>query len=219
MNSYAVIVPNRYEDVIKPLQVSIHHHIPEPKPRILIIANFHDRDYGFEAVKYPPIGFVYAKAVNMGIRAAGIDDVILLNDDCIVLVPDFFNELRKWAYQVEQVGILSPMIKGGVGNPYQYWYDKPKYWKHDEKIKAVLTPAPVCFPCVYLKRKMIDQIGPLNESFIKYGGEDNEYCDRARAAGWKAAVTSQLTIQHGDGGPELNTGRGKTWSTSFARLD
>lgn len=218
MKPYTVVIPNRFPDIIQPFLQSVRDYIPQPYPRIIIVANEHENDYGFEMIKYPYDKFQYAKAVNIGILAAGTDDVFLMNDDIVLLNQHFFRRMSAIAHQYPQVGILSPLVKGGVGNQTQYWYKKNLYWRDHERIKHVAGDVPVCFPCVLIKRELINDIGLLNEKIKGYGGDDVEYCLRARANDWKTSVTSLLVVQHGDGGPELNTGRGKTWSTSFARI-
>ena len=80
----------------------------------------------------------------------------------------------------------------------------------------IITDRTICFPCVYVNREMIDEIGGLDESFTEYGFDDDDYCFRAREAGWKTMITSSLRIKHGSGGAQLV--RGSNWSCSFARL-
>ena len=72
-------------------------------------------------------------------------------------------------------------------------------------------------PCVYVKRSVFEKVGLLNENLDGGRGEDVEFCTRCRKAGFLTAVTSRVTIQHGDGGTELGEGWGKTWGLSFAR--
>ncbi len=56
------------------------------------------------------------------------------------------------------------------------------------------------FACVWLRRKMIDEVGLLDERFTGYGCEDDDYCRRAREAGWKLGVTGSVAVEHGFGG-------------------
>lgn len=219
---FSVVVPNRYADIIQPLVRSVRQHYPNSYPRILIVANGHQNGYGFWRVDYPVSKdkFNFSKAVNLGINSFPDDDIILLNDDCVLLEDMFFHKLRDVAYEDEQIGILSPLIKGCVGNKLQRWHERERWWGPNQRFTDVHGKDPVCFPCVYLKRAMIKEIGPLNEMIqviTGYGGDDDEYCIRARRKNWKTTITSCLTIQHGNGGPELDEGYGKTWSTSFAR--
>lgn len=218
MKDFGIVIPNRYPDIIAPLIESISRLIPAPLPRIVIVADGHINTYGFEMISCWQEKFVFAKAANIGILAAGSDsDILLLNDDMVILEPNFFIRLWLEAKFRPKVGILSPLIKGCAGNEIQRWHDKDRYWKPGESVKCVLGSMPICFPCVYLRRKMLDEIGLLDERFIGYGGEDADLCLRARRAGWMTAVISSLVIQHGDGGAELGPGRGKTWSLSFSR--
>ena len=62
---------------------------------------------------------------------------------------------------------------------------------------------------------MISTIGPLDENFVGYGFEDNDYCIRARRAGWETGITRQVCVKHGSGGDQLR--RGENWSLSFAK--
>jgi GT2 family glycosyltransferase len=63
---------------------------------------------------------------------------------------------------------------------------------------------------------MIQNIGLLDERFTGYGFDDDNYCLRARSAGYHTGITRQLRIKHGSGGVQLD--RGKNWSCSFARI-
>lgn len=52
--------------------------------------------------------------------------------------------------------------------------------------------------CLLLRRAMLDQIGPLDESFFMYA-EDMEYCHRAWAHGWRVIHHPGLSITHFQG--------------------
>ena len=219
MTGCVIVVPNRYPDVIEPLIESIRAF--DNTSEVLIVAHEHDGDYGHEMIRYPDKEFKYSKAVNLGIQWAmntgDFPDIVLMNDDCRLIHPSAMAHLKSEMDGVQRVGIMSPLIKGGVGNPVQRWHETAKWWRQFEAIKLVWGNDPVCFPCVMLKSEMVRQIGLLNENIPGYGFEDNDYCYRARSYGWWTAVTRRVIIQHGDGSSSLETGRGKSWSTSFAR--
>jgi GT2 family glycosyltransferase len=212
--AYGVVIPNRYPDVIQPLITSLRKF--EPDSRVVIVADGHSDSYGYELIKYEEPEFQYAKAVNMGISHLVGLDVILLNDDCVLLEDLTFSRLCDVLRLFPTIGLVSPMIRGCVGNPAQRWHEKPKHWQAWETIKLIHKNV-VCFPCVCLRGEMLDQIGYLDETINGYGGEDSEYCQRARLTGWTTAITSQVIVQHGNGGRELASGWGKTWSASFSR--
>ena len=212
--TYTVLVANRYPDIIVPLVKSIKKY--EPDANVLVLADHHNNNYGFRALSHSLDTFQFSVVMNMGIEACPYDDIILLNDDCVLLEPTF-GPLFEVSAKYPSVGILSPLIRGCVGNVLQRYHEQAKWWAADETIKFVWGNKPVCFPCVLLRRDMIRKIGLLDETIEGYGFDDNEYCERARRMGWDTAVTSRVIVQHGDGARDLT--RGKTWSLSFARKE
>lgn len=215
---FNIIIPNRFPDVIQPLLQSIEEK-EDAAHSLIIVADGHENFYGHWGVKYSDPHFCYSKAINLGIKQTGLyEDVVLLNDDCKVLEWNFFNRLRDFAYARPEVGILSPLIVGCVGGEgQQRFWEKEKWWGLDVDFIDILDPHPVCFPCVFIKKKMLSEIGLMKESIAGYGGDDVELCQRARAAGWKTSVTQRLTIQHADGSPALGDGRGKSWAKSYMK--
>jgi glycosyltransferase involved in cell wall biosynthesis len=213
---YAVVIPNRYKEVIAPLLDSIEAKI-KPKPLIIIIQDGHRDSYGYHGIPYDEEHFCFARAINIGIRAAAGKDIIILNDDCKILEFAFFERLRQMAYIDPQCGILSPLIVGCAGNPVQRWHEMVRYWTPEVDFINVTEPSPVCFPCVYVKRKVFEQIGLMNEQIPGYGYDDHDLCSRARFASWKTMVTQRAIIQHGDGSPALGDGRGRSWATSYMK--
>jgi len=212
--SYTVVIPNRYPDIIQPLVESIRKF--ETNADVLIIGDHHRNTYGFDNIPHTMERFQFSRAVNMGIEARPYNDIILLNDDCKLLEPTF-GELAAEADKYPTVGILSPLIRGCVGNPVQRYHEYRKHWAEYENLKFVCGAQPVCFPCVFLRRAMISKIGLLDETIQGYGYDDDEYCQRARRMNWDTAVTCRVVVQHGDGARDLT--RGKTWSLSFSRKE
>jgi len=64
--------------------------------------------------------------------------------------------------------------------------------------KAVVPCAWVTFGAVALRRKMLEQIGLLDETWVLYRS-DAELCMRAWAAGWKVMYNGAVTFRHEDG--------------------
>ncbi len=217
--SYGVIVLNKYPELANHFLESVrrfHTRLPE----ILVVADRHKETFGDDIHVLPTDDpFTYSKNANRGIRYFPGKDIILCNDDLSCVQGDFFDRLYSTALKYPQCGILSPLIDGGVGNPLQqypangYWQDVPA----DTIAIAGTSPdsMPVCFPCVYIRRRLIDEIGMLDETFMGYGEDDSDYCIRARKADYWTMITRTLHIKHGSGGNVLS--RGKNWSVSFAR--
>lgn len=216
-----IIIANRYPDIIQPLLESIGADASHPETEIVIVSDGHQDSFGYHGVVYDLPTWQYSVGVNMGIRYSverwPKNDIILINDDCKLYNKFDMLDLHIIGREMGPVGILSPLIRGCVGNPVQRYHEKGKHWRHGETLKLVWNPDPVCFPCVWLRSAMLNRVGLLNETIKGYGFEDDEYCYRARGDGWITAVTPLVVVQHGDGERDLT--RGKTWSTSYARRD
>ncbi|MCX7792205.1 MAG: glycosyltransferase, partial [Chloroflexaceae bacterium] len=131
--------------------------------------------------------FVFARNANLGLAAAGDADVILLNDDARLITPDGFSAMAAAVTENPALGICSAAVTGVVGNPRQHPAGHPG-----------LRPEPttLAFVCVYLPRRVLTTLGPLDERFTGYGYEDNDYCARARAAGYQLAIFDGCVVEH-----------------------
>lgn len=216
MNNYTIIIPNRFYDIIQPLIRSLRIYEQELS-KVVIIADGHDCAYGYKMIKTEG-DFVYSKAINLGIKAAGLDDVILLNDDVRLTEFDTFKILQKMAYSKPRIGILSPLVDGGCGNVWMK-VDRTDLWESNTLgihfCKGLRGPDRVTFSCVYIKRALINKIGLMDEKFTGYGFDDADFCIRTVQTNWEIAITNRTKIQHGEGGSDFI--RGKNWNSSFMR--
>lgn len=142
-----------------------------------------------------PEKFAMAGNGNLGLKAVPKDhDILYCGDDVRFLEPHTVEKLQQIAYEAPEVGILSPRIIGR-GSPTQV--------SPNDKI-TYCVPLQMWFPCVYIKRELIDKIGYLDERFNDFGSDDLDYCLRTKLAGYELAVTSEVAIQHEaspEGGP------------------
>jgi GT2 family glycosyltransferase len=131
--------------------------------------------------------FVFARNANIGISMAGSNDVILLNDDAILMTPGGFTLLEQAARQRPNMGLCSAGIYGHVGNENQ----KVRGFsgvRFEEKRLA--------FVCVLIPGGIIQEIGSLDERFIGYGYEDDDYCLRVTRAGFSLGVFDGCVVEH-----------------------
>jgi len=209
--NFSVVVPNRYHDIIIPLLESIAKY--DPGLDVVIVADGHDRTYGYHIVKYDMKQFSFGRACNLGARIRPQNDIILLNDDCRLIHEKALTRLHEISCANPDVGIISPLIKGTVGTDIQN-ADRAQSYFRGRDIVRIAQRGQICFPCVLIKRKTINDIGEIAEVY-SYGYDDVEYCRRALNGGWNVAVTSSVTVQHGDG--IYNPIRGTSWSLSYKR--
>jgi GT2 family glycosyltransferase len=65
----------------------------------------------------------------------------------------------------------------------------------------------VAFSLVMVPVEAWRSLGPLDDSFGVAFGEDNDWCHRARVAGWKVGYTTEVAVHHDHGGsttPAMN---------------
>lgn len=137
--------------------------------------------------------FCFARNINIGIWAAGTDDVLLLNDDALLTTGHGFTRMAEAADRHQYVGVWSAAVMGKAVNPVHVHVPglhRTDLWRTAGKM--------VPFVAVYIRRAVIDKVGLLDERFADvYGGEDDDYCYRVRAAGLKIAVHNGCVVEHG----------------------
>ncbi|HCV42397.1 MAG TPA: hypothetical protein DGH68_02865 [Bacteroidetes bacterium] len=211
-HKYCIVIPNRYPEFAYRLLSSIKQHHKQT-PQIFVVCDRHKTQFPDAMSAYVPGPFIFARNCNLGIKMFSECDIVLCNDDMECTEDDFFDKLAEEAYRYKKCGLLSPLIDGGVGNELQQ-YPPVRVWEQIKRPQIALGDRTICFPCVYLRREMIDAVGLLDESFTGYGFDDDDYCYRVRNANWQTNITRVLSIKHGSGGAKLD--RGKNWSCSFA---
>jgi len=191
MSECDVVVLSKFSTIFKGFQDCVDADAPELK-KICIWDN----------VAPPPVRmqkwshfiaageFKMARNGNLGLKASD-RDVLYCGDDTRIVQLHTIDHLSIIAESDPSIGILSPKIAGHA----QELQMRPTSQGPD------LTFAPfVAFVFVYIKRALINRIGYLDERFEGYGMEDLDYCYRARAAGFKIAVTPDVTVRHGVNG-------------------
>lgn len=134
--------------------------------------------------------FVFAQNVNVGIHYAmtrtASDGVIVLNDDGLLMYPLGFSKLHQTAQDNPEYGIISAATNNAC-NPNQIW-------KTDDTLRD--EPKMVAFVCAYITRNCVAQVGYMDERFINYGYDDNDYCRRALTEGFKIGIYDGCKINH-----------------------
>jgi GT2 family glycosyltransferase len=150
----------------------------------------------------------YTKTVNKGINASKDDDVVLLNSDTIVTF-NWLEELYKTAYSNSTIGTVTAMSdnagsfsfpKEGVKNTKPPSVLQNNYAKIITKNSKYFPPVNVATGsgfCIYLKRKLLDEIGLFDEKRFSRGyGEENDFCMRAIKFGWRNVISPGVFIFH-----------------------
>lgn len=136
-----------------------------------------------------PEQFTMAGNGNLGLRAAPSNsDVLYCGDDVRFLESGTVETLQKVANFSPKIGILSPRLMGRASPALGLPPESSSF--------AWVRPLEMWFPCVYIKREVIDKIGYLDERFNQFGGDDLDYNIRAQQAGYRLAVTARATVHH-----------------------
>lgn len=131
--------------------------------------------------------FVFARNANLGIRAAAPADVLLLNDDATVVTAGGVSAMAAKLRARPDIGLCSAAVRGVVGNARQMPGG-------DAGLRAEAET--LAFVAIYIPRRAYDGVGALDERFVGYGFEDNDYCTRTRAAGLSLAIADCCIVDH-----------------------
>ena len=158
-----------------------------------------------------PLG--YTRAANRGLRAGTAPYVVLLNSDTIV--PRLWVECLLQCLQTDsRLGIVGPLSNAASWQsiPERFAEDGgweinelPVGYNVDEYSELVHRISDQAFPrveflngfCLLMRREVIEAIGYLDEDAFPQGyGEENDYCIRAREAGFELAVADHCYVYH-----------------------
>jgi GT2 family glycosyltransferase len=165
-----------------------------------------------------PVNGGFSAGNNVGIKAIEAEAYLLLNSDTIVRQGSI-NTLLEGMKNNPQVGILSPRLEWLDGTPQISCFRYHSPWSEliDGASTSVITnllknfdvPLPVCeepihpqwtsFACVLIRRKVIEQIGLMDEGYFMYF-DDVDYCRQARKAGWEILHLPEARVVHLRGG-------------------
>jgi GT2 family glycosyltransferase/glycosyltransferase involved in cell wall biosynthesis len=217
----SIVIPvfNSHEETYKCLE-SVHANT-SPHMRVIIIDDFSDEKETAEILQLARSAFdfhVYrnscnvgfAGSINLGIRLAEGQDVVILNSDTIVS-PGWMTGLKLKAYSSKEIGTVTAVsnaagpfslanslcntivnikdvahIQRLLNNPYSSYH-------HQNDLSL---PTGHGF-CMYIKRTMLEVTGELDQQAFPHGyGEENDLCLRASIQGFTHRLDSRTFIYH-----------------------
>ena len=189
--SFKIVILSAQAGNLVPCVQAILEHEPDLEPRNIIVVDDGARklaerqlpDVTWVTGQKP---FVFARNANLGLAHAQ-DNTILINDDALLITPRGFSQLSEKIQKMPEIGICSAAIQGVIGNPRQ---------KVTGNGRIRFEPKMLAFVCVYLPKTIFQQVGPLDERFVGYGFDDNDYCTRVLAAGFQLAIWDGCVVDH-----------------------
>lgn len=149
-----------------------------------------------ELVKHPhflirnPVNLGFVKGVNQGIASSTSDHIVIQNNDTIVQ-KGWLLKLRECFDLVDGCGLAGPTTE--MAQSWQNRDNIPPMWfrQPTRQIGGMLA-----FFSVMISRDVITKVGYLSEEFGLGFGDDDDYCERAKKAGFKLVLRTDLTIPH-----------------------
>lgn len=250
MKPLAVVIPSKTAGNLVPCVAAVRQH--EPDARIIVVDDGVDwlragiaRDVTNAEVIEGIKPFVFARNANIGIRAAGDADVVLLNDDALLGSPRGFSLMQQAAAEHPQVGVI-----GAVTNSTGAREQMPRT---NGGLRIVDHIAFVCVLIPWRTRERLANAaaivhgdvketpegltatvthpftgGFLDERYVTYGWEDNDYIRQCKTAGLRIAVHDGCYVNHsklpstfrGRGAGDIEPGRRiyqAKWGKEYAR--
>ena len=148
--------------------------------------------------------------MNDAFAAAGRNDVVILNSDVIV-GPEWLTRMRDAAYSASTVGTVTALTNHGtiVSVPKRNVAtdDVPGGLSVDEAARRVAAGSPKLRPriptaighCTYVRRVVLDAVGPFDPAFSPGYGEEVDFSQRAIAAGFEHVVADDVYVFHKGG--------------------
>lgn len=149
----------------------------------------------------------FTASINRGITEAGEDDVVFLNSDARV-TPGWLEGLRIAAASDPGIATVTAMSdRAGAFSAPRIGNDNtlPFGVSEAEYATAVRRNSLRLYPtvptgngfCMYVRRAAIAAVGHLDAAVFPRGyGEENDFCMRARAAGWRNIIDDSTYVFH-----------------------
>ena len=153
----------------------------------------------------------FAKANNIGIMRSRGDYLVLLNNDTIV-TPGWLTRLIGYLEREPNIGMVGP-VTNSAGNEQMI----PASYQSLEDLEAFAQQRSITHQgqhfeiealamfCVAFPRRLVDEIGLLDERFGLGTFEDDDFCYRAKLRGYKLICAEDVFIHH------FGRGTTKTW--------
>lgn len=152
----------------------------------------------------------FAATVNRGMALHPERDVVLLNSDTEV-ANDWLDRLLACAGTERDIGTVTPFSNNATicSYPFEGWrgevpgtlglIELDALCARANAGESIELPTAVGF-CMLIRRACLDAVGEFDaERFRRGYGEENDFCMRARALGWRHVLATDVFVYHKGG--------------------
>ena len=142
---------------------------------------------------------------NAAFADTGDDDVVLLNSDTLA-TPGWLQQIARCADSDPRIATITPWSNNAeICSFPRFCEDNPVPDQPDAIAEAAASLAPVVYPelptavgfCMYVRRAALRRIGGFDaETFGRGYGEENDFCLRAAAMGWRNVLCETAYVVH-----------------------
>ncbi len=145
----------------------------------------------------------FAKAVNYAVQVSSGRYIVILNNDTIV-TSGWLDHMLQVAENDNRAAVVSPVTNYvGAGpqiDPDAVALSIDQLEKYSQKIATRRNPLEVpdrlVFFCVLIKRHIMDQLGGLDEGYLRGNFEDDDFCFRVRKLGYRLFIAQNAFVYH-----------------------
>jgi len=152
-----------------------------------------------------PVNLGFVGTCNRGLTMAAVGDVILLNSDTEFHAGGL-DEIVDCAATSDSIGTVTPMSNNATVFTYPHPARPAEALEEASwpEIAAMMLDQPrsiIDAPtghgfCLYIKRRVLDEVGLLDEVFGRGYGEENDFCQRAADLGYRNVVANRVFVRH-----------------------
>lgn len=139
----------------------------------------------------------YTKSINFGLALSTAPYVVLLNSDTEVVTEGWLEKLAEGFGTNPKLAAIGPAtdrvqqgLAGSLPKHSGLHFVGPTMTPHG------ILDVKLWFWCIMVRREAIVDVGYLDERFSPGGGDDDDWLIRAYAKGWKAAIQTDVLVEH-----------------------
>lgn len=205
MKKTSIIIPTfNGRELLKDCIYSIKRHTNEPYE--IIVVDNGSSDGTVDICRQEGITFIslannigFPAACNKGLKIATGDTLLLLNNDVIV-TRNWLQNMLNCLNSETKIGIVGPLTNYASGKqqidmPYTSLEEMSNQLNEPDASKWLQVDRIVGL-CFLFKRDLMDRIGLLDERYSPGHFEDDDYCYRARNAGYTFRIAGDVFVFH-----------------------